>query len=917
MHPVPLRRVHTRARNTHSPARPRPARAIALLALIGVWAALGVSAAPLPRVRPAPGPLAPLAPSAAATTADASCGTAIDALPAAFAAQAEASAIRGNIVLPTPNSADVGEIAVLEDDGTFFFTDKNGNANLDVAAAGRAFYRTHGDDYDELVLWLSTGMTNWLGSPTALAAAWLTRNDIFGIGLDRFDYNSQLGLPPRLQTVLTMNGLQRYPDDPAATVPGLPNYVTQEVLAHEFGHRWLAYPMVDDGTGPSPMLLGRARQHWGFFFDADGSVMEGTDWNVAGPDSFFQTAPIVRFGPLDQYLMGVRGRDEMDSLLVVSDTAQFTPPGSYVPVSDPAEGITARGPARRFAIDQLEAASGPRLPEAAFAPHQVRAAFVLIVPRGNAASAADLAKLETIRAAFPATVQQYTAGRMTLDASLDSHAGRLRLEHAGLPDTEAENVSRAVGLKVSVEAAGIPIAVHPNGVYLSWRIDPSVWWSSLAMTAVGPDSFTAVLPGQARGTSLDYWFRAQSDSAGLFTDLPDWKRGRTFAYRTGPDTIPPRITHWAVHEQSSERLPQTLLARVTDNLGVDSVWCEWSLAGGSVQSLPAPSVGRDSFAVSLGAGLPRGARLAYRFVARDRALAQNLGYSNPSFDTLRVGHDWVDDFWNPSPWLHSNIRYNRRDEWHVVEDAASPSGSGAWHCGLEGLPYGPYQDAALSSGLVYDIVPGCRLSFMHRYDLEDAPGGMAFDGARVEVLGPSGVWGPATPVTDYTHIMAVSDQGLPQNAPCWSGRQDTWREEQIDLSPWAPGPVRVRFRMSTDLFLGRGGWWIDQVRFHFPDQAVTEVGAPHARAVELGALWPNPARGLLRQALRLPVAADVDWSLHDVAGRRVATLWHGTLVPGEHELEGVAPRTLAGGLYFASVRVNGHALPARRIAIVR
>ena len=121
---------------------------------------------------------------------------------------------------------------------------------------------------------------------------------------------------------------------------------------------------------------------------------------------------------------------------------------------------------------------------------------------------------------------------------------------------------------------------------------------------------------------------------------------------------------------------------------------------------------------------------------------------------------------------------------------------------------------------------------MHRYDLEEIPGNLAFDGARVEVFGPSGIWEPATPVVDYTHVMAINDQGLPQNSMCWSGRQNGWRQESIDLSPWAPGPVRVRFRMSTDLFVGHGGWWIDQVRIHFPDQAVTGVGSGQPNRLE-------------------------------------------------------------------------------------
>ncbi len=902
-------------RTSRPPPPPALLPACAVLAALLLSAGLGALAAPLPAPRARPHVLAPLAP-VASTALEQACGANVDDQPRAFAAFAEHTAALAG-VQPTPNSADVGELPVLEDDGTFFFTDKGGNMNVDVAATARAFYRTHGDDYDELVLWLSTGLTNWLGSPTALAAAWLTHNDISGIGLDLFNYNVALGLPPRIQTVLTMNGLQRYPDNSALDVPGLDYFSTQDVLAHEFGHHWLAYPTVDNPTGSSTALLGRALQHWSFFFDSDGSVMQGSDWQVAAPDSFVGLEPVARFGMLDQYLMGVRDRAEVDSFFVVSDTATFQPPGPYVPVTEQSTGMTARGPAQRFAIDALEAANGPRIPSAAGAPHHLRVAFALLVPRGAVASAADLAKLETIRAAFPATVEQYTGGRMTLDATLDSHAGRLRLEHEALPATEAAGVPRVVALHATVDQAGIPLHVRPDGVTLFWRADPAVLWNPVPMSPAAPDSFVALLPGVAAGTRLEYRFHAESDSVGLAADLPELSRSLPFRYFTGPDTITPRVTHWALNEQSSDRLPHALLARVSDDLGVDAVWCETSLNGGPLQTVPATRTGRDSFVVSLGAGLPRGARLAYRFVARDASVAGNLGYSNPAFDTLRVEHDAVDDFWNPAPWTHGIVRFNRRDEWHMVESPASPSGSTAWHCGLDTLPYGPYQDAALTSPLVFGIVPGCSLSFVHRYSLEDAPGGMAFDGARVEVIPFNAAAQPVTTVGGYTHTIALGDQGLPQNSPCWSGVQDAWREERIDLSPFAPGPVRVRFRLSSDLFVGAGGWWVDQVRFHFPDQPLTGVGDAARGALALGAAWPNPASGALHQALRLPRGALVEWALYDLAGRRVATLWRGALAAGAHELSGELPRDLNGGLYFARVQVDGHALTARRVVALR
>src|SRR5262249_42726699 len=157
--------------------------------------------------------------------------------------------------------------------------------------------------------------------------------------------------------------------------------------------------------------------------------------------------------------------------------------------------------------------------------------------------------------------------------------------------------------------------------------------------------------------------------------------------------------------------------------------------------------------------------------------------------------DWVDEFWNPGPWTHGIVRFNRREEWHLEENVASPSGTTAWHCGSDSLPYGPYQDAALTSALVYGIVPGTSLTFMHRYDLESAADGLAaLDGARVELQVNNGAWQGLDPVEGYPSQMVEIDQGLPPNAACWSGKQDGWRLETCDLSPFAPGPVRIRFR---------------------------------------------------------------------------------------------------------------------------
>jgi hypothetical protein len=282
---------------------------------------------------------------------------------------------------------------------------------------------------------------------------------------------------------------------------------------------------------------------------------------------------------------------------------------------------------------------------------------------------------------------------------------------------------------------GIPVGVDPSGTTMTWRVIPTVGWSTVPMSPVSPDSFVSALPPVASGQTIEYRFHAQSSVGGVQGDLPPIAQP-PFSTHTGPDLSPPHVTHWPQPTQALERLPQLLLARVRDNLGpagIDDVWCEYSVDGGPLHILPASSAGGDSFVVALGAGVPRGSAIAYRFAARDLAAAHNVGYSNPNFDTLRVQFDVLDNFWGGPTWTHGNVRFNRRDEWHPVVDVAFPAGSGAWHCGLDSLPYGPYQDAALMSPPVSGITSGCALTFVHRFDLEEAIPGAAVDGARVEV----------------------------------------------------------------------------------------------------------------------------------------------------------------------------------------
>jgi len=91
-------------------------------------------------------------------------------------------------------------------------------------------------------------------------------------------------------------------------------------------------------------------------------------------------------------------------------------------------------------------------------------------------------------------------------------------------------------------------------------------------------------------------------------------------------------------------------------------------------------------------------------------------------------------------------------------------------------------------------------------------------------------------------------------------------------------------------------------------------GAAPDRVV-LGAARPNPFTGTTRFTVSLPAEAELELSVHDVAGRRVATLAHGRFAAGERDFRWDATGA-HDGVYFVRLVVDGHVLTSR-VALLR
>jgi hypothetical protein len=280
--------------------------------------------------------------------------------------------------------------------------------DIDTFAVAKKFYQTHPDNYDQIILWTDQPLIR-----DAFAYEITVANEIRGIGQDIYDLSRQLGSAGRLRSLLMMDWLGKYPDDPNAKFLG--ENSTLSVLGQEAGHRWLAYLSFRDRTGArSDALLGRDLAHWSFFMDSDASVMEGNDIEDLGGGSFRTTDAVKRYSRLDQYAMGLVPPSFVPTFFYVE-----SPTGSSkAPESAPQIGVSFTGTRRDVLVDDVIAVMGPRVPAFSDAPKSHRQAFIYIVSNGRTADSGQVSKLDRIRVAWQTFFQNATENRMTLETRL-------------------------------------------------------------------------------------------------------------------------------------------------------------------------------------------------------------------------------------------------------------------------------------------------------------------------------------------------------------------------------------------------------------------------------------------------------------------------------------------------------------------
>jgi len=328
------------------------------------------------------------------------------------------------------------------------------SGEIDTTRAAQLFFQSQPDDYDYLAIFNNQSIG---ASATALAYELTVRNAVTGNGDELVDRSDYFGSTYRLQAVLNMGPLQMYPADPTSLVPaaGQAEYTSLSLLSHEAGHRFLAFPQLEEAGQMTSRLIGRGGAHWSFNFNANASFMEGSDVQSTGKlDEFITGAPSLRYAELDKYLMGLVGREAVG----VQQQLYYVDSG-VTGARAPRRGVMLYGPARNFSIFNIIGANGPRIPDHTVSQKRFRMAFILVTADGTAPQA-DLDKLNAIRTAFEAHFHAQTGNLAIMDTSLKPGLNADLYPAAGLiRGSQGQLVIR----RDSATASAVPLRVVSNG----------------------------------------------------------------------------------------------------------------------------------------------------------------------------------------------------------------------------------------------------------------------------------------------------------------------------------------------------------------------------------------------------------------------------------------------------------------------
>ncbi|MDI6804396.1 MAG: M20/M25/M40 family metallo-hydrolase [Bacteroidota bacterium] len=196
---------------------------------------------------------------------------------------------------------------------------------------------------------------------------------------------------------------------------------------------------------------------------------------------------------------------------------------------------------------------------------------------------------------------------------------------AHTPRGDSENPVGPYPIVATISAGGS--ALDPDQLKVYWG-RTGAFTDSITMTPTGgTNEYVADIPGNGASATYRYYIYAKDLAAG-FSTHPVNAPTNFHSFYVGDDITPPVITHTILRNQPKLRWPATVRAAVTDNIGVDTVWVEYtrlreSLGGvfGMVKTTGNNYEGIFDIDTSL---VEVGDTIQYKIFAKDKSALANI-----------------------------------------------------------------------------------------------------------------------------------------------------------------------------------------------------------------------------------------------------------------------------------------------------
>jgi hypothetical protein len=229
-----------------------------------------------------------------------------------------------------------------------------------------------------------------------------------------------------------------------------------------------------------------------------------------------------------------------------------------------------------------------------------------------------------------------SAGNKAFPAWMDNRTGNyqawfaevqfgLTIIHSPYPNTE--NLKGLFAINATVASQN---SLIQSEIKIFWGRGNRNISDSLVMTNSGGGLFNGNIPGDGNPHIYNYFIKAV-DNQGKVSTAPSGAPGSFYTFEAAPDMSPPVIYHTPLSDQIMPRWPVSVSADVEDNLGIQSVLCEFKINNEPVSEFPMKS-SSNKFYSGLFPDIPvsDGDFIEYRIKATDNSTLHNISYDPES-----------------------------------------------------------------------------------------------------------------------------------------------------------------------------------------------------------------------------------------------------------------------------------------------